>query len=99
VFSKKPAERTVNSMAARISAVLRFVSVDEVELYYPLSLPITLQLGGFLMCAFGFSSQGAELGEPRRKKGIRKTKRTRKSNADYKRHYRERQRAKLSVIK
>jgi hypothetical protein len=98
-LSEKPAERTVNSMAARISAVLPFASVEQVELYYPLSLPIALQLGGFLMLAFGFAPEGTELGQTRRKKGNRKTRRTKKSNADYQRELRERQKAKLTVVK
>jgi hypothetical protein len=68
-------------------AVLLFASVEQVELYYPLSLPIALQLGGFLMLAYGFAPGRIELGQPRRKKGNRKTKRTRKSNADYHQHY------------
>jgi hypothetical protein len=86
-------------MAARISAVPRFVSVEEVETYYPLSLPIALQLGGFLMLAYGLAPGRIELGHTRRKKGNRKTKRTRKSNPDYQRDYRERQKAKLTVVK
>jgi hypothetical protein len=98
-LSEKPAERTVDSMAARISAVLPFASVEQVELYYPLSLPIALQLGGFLMLAFGFAPEGTEAGHTRRKKGNRNTKRTRKSNAEYQRDYRERQKANLTVVK
>jgi hypothetical protein len=98
-LSEKPAERTVNSMAARISAVLPFASVEQVELYYPLSLPIALQLGGFLMLAFGFAPEGTVAGQTRRKRQNRKPKRTRKSNADYQRDYRERQKAKLTVVK
>ncbi len=99
-LSEKPAERTVDSMAARISAVMPFASVEEVELYYPLSLPIALQLGGFLMLAFGFApGQTEPEAKTRRKKGNRKSKRTRKSNAEYQRDWRARQKAKLTIVK
>jgi hypothetical protein len=84
---------------ARISAVLRFVSVEEVETYCPLPLPIALQLGGFLMLAYGFAPGWIELGHTRRKTGNRKRRRTRKSNADYQRFYHERQKAKLTIVK
>jgi hypothetical protein len=86
-------------MASRISAVLPFTSVEQAELYYPLSLPIALQLGGFLMLAFGFVPEGTEAGHTRGKKGNRKTRRTKKSNADYQREWRERQKTKLTVVK
>ena len=59
-----------------------------------------LTFGGFLMLAFGFAPrEEIELGQTRRKTGNRKTKRTRKSNAEYQRDYRERQKAKLMVVK
>jgi hypothetical protein len=57
--------------------------VEQVDLYYPLSLPIALQLGGFLMLASGFAAEGIELGHTRRKRGNRETKQTKKSNAAY----------------
>jgi hypothetical protein len=71
-LSDKPVERTVDSMATRISAVIPFASVEQVELYYPLSLPIALQLGGFLMLAYGFMPKPIEAAQPRRKKANRK---------------------------
>jgi hypothetical protein len=86
-------------MASRISAVLPFASVEQVELYYPLSLPIALQLGGFLMLAFGFAPEETQAGQTPRKKVNRKTRRTRKSNAEYQRDYRERQKIKLTIVK
>jgi hypothetical protein len=52
------------------------------------------------MLAFGFAPrEEVELGHQWRKKGNRKPKRTRKSNAEYQRDYRERQKAKLTVVK
>ena len=81
---EKPAKRTVNSMAVPISAVLRFASVEEVSSII------------HCICRFLCNSAGPnarirvapvqiELGRARRKKGNRKAKRTRKSNADYQR--------------
>jgi hypothetical protein len=57
------------------------------------------QLGGFLMLAHGLAPGRIELRHTRRKKGSRKPKRTRKSNAEYQRGYRERQKAKLTAVK
>lgn len=75
MLSEKPGERTVDSMATRLSAVLPFASVEQVELYYPLSLPIALQLGGFLLLAFGLAP-GKPVAETKaktkRKTGTRK---------------------------
>ena len=100
-LSEKPVERQANSMAMRISAVLPFASVEQVELYYPLSLPIALQLGGFLMLAYGFAPKAeTELGQTRRKRQNRKPARPKKSSAGYQRDYRQRQKAlKLTVVK
>jgi hypothetical protein len=98
-LAAKPAESPEHGMAKRISAALPFLSAEEVELYQPLLLPLGLQLSGFLMLGFGFAPGSTELGQTRRKKGNRKTRRTRKSNAEYQRDYRERQRAKLTVVK
>jgi hypothetical protein len=50
------------------------------------------------MLAYGFAPGRIELGHTRRKKGIRRTKQTGKSNAEYLRDYRERQKAKLTVV-
>ncbi len=80
-LSEKPAERIEDSMARRISAALPFLTEEQVALYQPLALPVGLQLGGFLMLALGLAPKSPEAGQPRRKKGNRKSKRTRKSQA------------------
>jgi hypothetical protein len=86
-------------MAARIAAIVPFMTAEQVALYQPLALPLGLQLGGFVMLAWGFAPEGTEARHTRRKKGNRKTKPARKSNAEYQRDYRERQKAKLTVVK
>jgi hypothetical protein len=77
-LAAKPAESTEHGMAKRISAALPFLSVEDVELYQPLLLPLGLQLSGFLMLGFGFAPRPAESSQPRRKKGNRKPKRSNK---------------------
>ena len=101
-----PVQRIEDHMAARITAVMSFVSAEEVATYFPLLLPGAFQLLGFGMLAFGFSPKETkgetELGQKRRNKGNRKPKdpkRTRKSNAEYQRDWRARQKAKLTIVK
>jgi hypothetical protein len=78
---ENPAQRVEDPMAARISAVLGFVTAEQVALYQPLFLPVALQLGGFLMLAYGFGPRLTEAGQPRRKKGNRKPRKPRKPSA------------------
>jgi hypothetical protein len=78
-LAAKPAQRIGDSMAQRISAVLGFVSAEQVAIYQPLALPAALQLGGFLMLAWGFAPR-VELSQPRRKKGNRKPRKAKQPN-------------------
>ena len=100
-LAAKPAESPEHGMAKRISAALPFLTVEEVVLYQPLLLPLGLQLSGFLMLGFGFAPKSTELSQPRRKKGKRKPRKTSrpKTNADYQREWRQRQKAKLTLVK
>ncbi len=60
-LQKIPAQKEENGMAKRIHGVLPFLSIENIELYQPLLLPIGLQLGGFLMLALGLSpKEGAK---------------------------------------
>jgi hypothetical protein len=103
-LSAKPAERVEDSMAKRISAAMPFLTVADIETFQPLILPLGLQLGGFLMLALGLSPRRAEP-EPKVEKRRRRKKaaaKPAKTNADYQREWRERQKAqkaKLTVVK
>ena len=46
---------------------------EQVRLYPPLTLPISLQFGGYLLLAFGFAP-ASEARQPTRNKGNRKRK-------------------------
>jgi hypothetical protein len=70
---EKPVQRVIDSMGTRITAVLPFLTPEQVRLYQPLTLPIGLQFGGYLLLAFGFAP-GSVAAQPRRKKGNRKRK-------------------------
>jgi hypothetical protein len=71
-LSSKPAERVVDGMAVRISAALPFLSVEAVQLYQPLMLPLGLQLGGFLMLALGLSPKREPEPKPASKRRSRR---------------------------
>ena len=58
-LQEAPIQRQEDPMARRIAAVLP-VSQQTVELYQPLLAPLALQLGGFLLLAFGFAPAGRE---------------------------------------
>ncbi len=60
VYSAAPATRVEDSGTKRITAVLPFLSADNVRLYQPLILPVAFQLGAFLMLALGLSPRGKE---------------------------------------
>ncbi len=66
-------------MGERVTALLPFLSPEQVRLYQPIILPIGLQFGGFVLLALGLAP-GAEAAQPRRKKGNWKRK-TRKALA------------------
>jgi hypothetical protein len=66
-------QRVIDSMGARITALLPFLTPEQVRLYQPLTLPIGLQFGGYLLLAFGFAPASVA-GQPRRRKGNRKRK-------------------------
>jgi hypothetical protein len=70
---QKPVQSVIDSMGTRITAVLPFLTPEQVRLYQPLTLPIGLQFGGYLLLAFGFAP-GGEARQPRRNKGNRKRK-------------------------
>ncbi|MGA7329405.1 MAG: hypothetical protein WBX25_34220 [Rhodomicrobium sp.] len=54
-------------MGERVTALLPFLSPEQVRLYQPLILPIGLQFGGFILLALGLAP-GAEAAQPRRNK-------------------------------
>jgi hypothetical protein len=64
---EKPVQRVADSMGTRITALLPFLTTEQVRLYQPLTLPVGLQFGGYLLLAFGFAP-GGEAGQPRRKR-------------------------------
>jgi hypothetical protein len=100
-LSAKPAEHVEDSGAARIAAIFPSLTTADVTLYQPLILPFSLQIGGFVMLAFGLSPRRREP-EPKVAKRKRRKKaptKPAKSNADYQRAWREHQKAKLSVVK
>jgi hypothetical protein len=70
---QKPVQSVIDSMGTRITAVLPFLTPEQVRLYQPLTLPIGLQFGGYLLLAFGFAP-ASEARQPRRNKGNRKRK-------------------------
>jgi hypothetical protein len=70
---QKPVQSVIDSLGTRITAVLPFLTPEQVRLYQPLTLPIGLQFGGYLLLAFGFAP-GGEARQPRRNKGNRKRK-------------------------
>ena len=70
---EKPVQRVIDSMGARITAVLPFLTPEQVRLYQPLTLPLGLQFGGYLLLAFGFAPASVAA-QPRRRKGNRKRK-------------------------
>jgi hypothetical protein len=76
------------------------LTVADVALYQPLVLPLGLQLGGFLMLALGLSPRRREP-EPKeaKRKPRKRTAKPAKTNAQYQREWRERQKAKLTVVK
>ena len=76
---EKPVQRVANSMGERVTALLPFLSPEQVRLYQPLILPIGLQFGGFVLLALGLAPASVAA-QPRRKKGNRKRK-TRKALA------------------
>jgi hypothetical protein len=100
-LAAKPAESTEHGMAKRISAALPFLTMEAVELYQPLLLPLGLQLSGFLMLGFGFAPRPVEPEpkETKRKSRNKTSAKPAKTNADRQREFRERQKVKLSVVK
>ncbi|MGA7328608.1 MAG: hypothetical protein WBX25_29995 [Rhodomicrobium sp.] len=76
---EKPVQRVADSMGEHVTALLPFLSPEQVRLYQPLILPIGLQFGGFILLALGLAP-GGEAAQPRRKRGNRKRK-TRKALA------------------
>ena len=70
---EKPVQRVADSMATRITALLPFLTPEQVALYQPMTLPIGLQFGGYLLLAFGFAPASVAA-QPRRRKGNRKRK-------------------------
>jgi hypothetical protein len=69
----KPVQSVIDSMGTRITAVLPLLTPEQVRLYQPLTLPIGLQFGGYLLLAFGFAP-ASEARQPRRNKSNRKRK-------------------------
>jgi hypothetical protein len=69
----KPVQSVIDSMGTRITAVLPFLTPEQVRLYQPLTLPIGLQFGGYLLLAFGFAPGGRAV-RPKRNKANRKRK-------------------------
>jgi hypothetical protein len=59
-LSTIPVKRAEDSMATRISAVVPGLSVQQVEIFQPLLLPMGLEVGGFLMLALGLSPKRRE---------------------------------------
>ena len=57
-------------MGERVTALLPFLSPEQVRLYHPLILPIGLQFGSFVLLALGLAPR-TEARQPRRKKGNR----------------------------
>ncbi|MGA7324473.1 MAG: hypothetical protein WBX25_08355, partial [Rhodomicrobium sp.] len=74
---EKPVQRVADSMAARITALLPFLTPEQVRLYQPMTLPLGLQFGGYLLLAFGFAPGAKvqqEAKQKRRNNGGRKRK-------------------------
>ncbi|MGA7329686.1 MAG: hypothetical protein WBX25_35700 [Rhodomicrobium sp.] len=101
-LSAKPAERVEDSGAERIAAIFPSLTAADVTLYQPLILPFSLQIGGFVMLAYGLSPRREPKPEPKRQKRKRRKKaaaKPAKTNADRQREWRERQRSKLTIVK
>jgi hypothetical protein len=81
------------------------LTTADVTLYQPLILPFSLQTGGFVMLAFGLSPRREPKPEPKvakRKRRKKASAKPAKTNAEYQREWRERQKAqkaKLPVVK
>jgi hypothetical protein len=84
---KAPAERVEDSGSMRITAILPFLTPEKVRLYQPAILPVCLELGAFLMLAFGLSPRRKEPAKapeakPKKTRGPRKRKLTAVSQLD-----------------
>lgn len=71
-----PEKRIEDSMSVRIAAFLPFVTKEQVALYWPLSWPIALQLGGIFFLALGLAPRKEEPVTPKRKRAARKPTKT-----------------------